>query len=317
MTGLLLAVSVQAVQLMLRNNFHAVVPGRFYRCAQPGVDDLREAIRKHGIRTVVNLRGVCQDMPFYLNECRIVHEAGASQVDVGFSAGRLPPVHELRHLVRALDRSEPPVLFHCRQGVDRTGLVSVLVLLLYTDTDLKEARRQLALRYGHITIGRTRYMNAFFDLYEDWLAQQGQSHAPEHLRRWIEKEYSAGASACRLEPVEVPRTVALHKPWAARVRAHNTSAKPWQFRAGTGAGIHVTYLLIDDQGRGIAMGRAGLFNAIVPPGESIAVTVPLPPLREAGTYTLMIDMVDEQHGQFFQAGSEPLFWEFQAGQVKP
>ena len=56
--------------------------------------------------------------------------------------------------------------------------------------------------------------------------------------------------------------------------------------------------------------RAGLFNASVHSGEHIDLTLVIPPLARAGRYSLFIDMVDEQHGWFFQMGSEPLLVDF-------
>jgi len=53
-------------------------------------------------------------------------------------------------------------------------------------------------------------------------------------------------------------------------------------------------------------GRSGLFDAEVLPGESIDITVIVPPFRAPGTYRILIDMVDEQQCWFYQAGSEPL-----------
>src|SRR5262249_12786946 len=156
-----------------------------YRCAYPSEADLEEAIRRHGIRTVINLRGICFGADFYMDECRATHHLNVSQEDVGFSAGRLPPVCEMHLLVRALDHSECPILIHCRQGIDRTGLVSALILLLYTDADVSSARGQLGLPYGHVPLGRTVYMHEFFNLYEEWLAKQGLEHSREQFRRWL------------------------------------------------------------------------------------------------------------------------------------
>src|SRR5262245_27241541 len=46
-------------------NRHTVIPGRVYRCSQPGADDVAEAVARHGIRTVVNLRGYGPDFDWY------------------------------------------------------------------------------------------------------------------------------------------------------------------------------------------------------------------------------------------------------------
>lgn len=310
LTGLVLAAAVQAGQLMLRHNVHTLVPGRVYRSAQLDGPQLDDLIARHRIRTIINLRGVCPELDWYVEECRAAQRADVSLVDIGFSAGRVPPVHELRYLVEALDRCEYPILLHCRQGVDRTGLVSALVLLLYTDTDLDEALRQLGLRYGHVSVGRTGFMDRFFVLYRDWLKAQGTEHSPTVFRRWLEHDYCAGTCSGRIEPCDVPRTVPAGLPWAARVRAHNTSVGTWQLRPGTSAGVHVGYTLIDEQFRCLSQGRAGLFAAEVPPGGSIDVTVALPALSY-GKYTLVLDLVDEQQGWFYQHGAEPLEWAFE------
>jgi protein tyrosine phosphatase (PTP) superfamily phosphohydrolase (DUF442 family) len=308
LTGGLLAVALQAVLLVGRNNFHVVLPGRVYRCAQPSIADLKEAIQRHGIRTVINLRGLCPDQDWYLDEARMTQQAGVSLTDIGFSAGRLPPVHELRYLLQVLDRCDYPILVHCRQGVDRTGLTSALALLLYSDISLDAALRQLGLNYGHVPVGRTGFMERFFDLYRTWLRATGRTHSPQTIRHWIEEEYCAGDCSDSLEPLDVPYHVELGRPWAARFRAYNTSVQPWRMRPGTSAGVHMGYLLIDAQSTCVAMGRAGLQAAIVPPGQGIDITVALPALHAPGKYTLLVDMVDEQQGWFYQHGAEPLEW---------
>ena len=53
-------------------------------------------------------------------------------------------------------------------------------------------------------------------------------------------------------------------------------------------------------------GRAGLYHAVVPPGQFIDLTVVTPALLP-GTYDLRAYMMDEQHAVFNQTGSEPLF----------
>jgi len=313
-TGLLLAVSVQVGWLVLANNFHVVLPGAIYRSSQLSEADLERAVRRHGIRTVVNLRGICFGCAWYEEECRATHRCNVSQEDVGFSAGRLPPIGELRHLVRVLDQSEYPILIHCRQGVDRTGLVSTLVLLLYTETDLRTARRQLGLSYGHVPIGRTLQMFRFFDLYETWLSQQGLKHTQAVFRRWLEREYTPGPASARLELLEVPDQVPPGRPWSVRVRARNTSGQTWRLQPGSTAGVHCGYVLTNQRGTCLIKGRAGLFRAEVPPGESIDLTLALPAVPQAGPCYLMVDMLDEeQQCWFYQNGSDPLLHEVRVG----
>jgi protein tyrosine phosphatase (PTP) superfamily phosphohydrolase (DUF442 family) len=303
---LLLAVGAEVGRIVVGDNFHTVVPGRVYRCAQPSGAALERIIRAHGIRTVINLRGCSVPAAWYLDECRTTHRFEVAQEDICLSAGRLPSVHEIRRLVEVLDRTEYPILFHCRRGIDRTGLAVTVFLLLHTDTSLAEARRHLSLRYGHIPLGRPANLNRFFDLYAEWLQSQDLGHSRTAFRRWAEREYCPGECRCTLELLAAPAWVRRGEPFVVRVRAHNTSIKPWRLRPGSGAGIHARCLLLDDEARAVFVERAGLFDAAVAPGESIDLTLALPAVRQPGRYLLVVDMIDEQHCSFYQVGSEPL-----------
>jgi hypothetical protein len=316
-SGLLLVLIGEAVHVFLGRNLHTVVPGRVYRCSQRPGPDLEEIVRSHGIRTVVNLRGCCAPWPWYLDEVRATHRLGVAQEDVCLSAARLPSAHELRRLVEVLDRTEYPILLHCRRGADRTGLASAIVLLLLTDTSLDRARGQLGLRYGHLALGRPAFLDQFLDLYAGWLAAQGRDHCRAAFRRWAEAEYCPAECRCRLEPLDVPARISCGRPTAMRLRAHNTSVQTWRLRAGTNAGIHATFSPCDAEGRLVATGRAGLFDAEVVPGDGIELTLVLPALNTPGTYHLLVDLIDEQQCMFFQTGSEPLERELVVGAEGP
>lgn len=40
----------------ISGNFHEVIPGELYRSAQPGSAVIDEAVKRYGIKTIVNLR---------------------------------------------------------------------------------------------------------------------------------------------------------------------------------------------------------------------------------------------------------------------
>jgi protein tyrosine phosphatase (PTP) superfamily phosphohydrolase (DUF442 family) len=305
----LLALAVNAGYALLGPNFHAVLPGQIYRCAQPSPVELEQRVRRYGIRTVVNLRGCGDIFPWYLEECRATHRLNLSQEDVSLSAGRLPSVHELRRLVEVLDRSERPILMHCRRGADRTGLASAIVLLLYSDADLSRARRELGMRYGHVALGKTAQLNGFLDLYEEWLSERGQAHSPEVFRRWVGKEYCPAECRCTVELCSPLDVVPAGRPFGVTLRVRNTSIRPWRLRRGTNAGIHAIAVVYTADYCTAGTGRGGLFDGVVAPGEGVELTVPLPALP-AGRYRLMADMIDEQHCWFMQTGSEPVEKEF-------
>jgi protein tyrosine phosphatase (PTP) superfamily phosphohydrolase (DUF442 family) len=303
---LIVAVAFQAYYVFLAGNLHAVITDKVYRCGQLSAETLQRVIVDHEIRTVVNLRGGSVTSPWYVEECRATHDLNVAQEDICFSANRLPSVHELRRLVQVLDRAEYPILLHCRHGADRTGLASAIALLLQSDTGLNEARGQLAARFGHFSLGRLRFLDRFLELYSLWLESKEFDHTPNHFREWIATENFPGEGRCTLEALQVPEELACGDPGSMRVRVCNKGITAWQLQAGTNAGFHAGFILFDQQDRALAYGRAGLLDALVAPGQSIDLTVVFPAVRVPGKYRLMVDMVDEPQGWFYQLGSEPL-----------
>jgi hypothetical protein len=308
----LLLLVPEVIKVFFGSNFHAVLPGRIYRCAQPSPHALEKMIAEHGIRTVVNLRGCCNPFPWYLAEARATQRLDVCQEDVCLSAGRLPSTSEMRRLVDVLERGTYPLLFHCRRGADRTGLASAVAVLLLTDRTPKEASRQLGLRYGHVALGRPATLDRFLDLYADWLRAQGCEHSRAAFRHWVLNEYRAGTCAAAIELLSPrPLRVPCGRPAAVRVRARNLGVEAWHFRPTADAGVHVGFHVWDAKDVQVAMDKAGLFDAVVQPGESIEVTLVVPPLPRPGRYRLQVDLSDERQCWFFQTGSEPLEEELQ------
>jgi hypothetical protein len=291
---------------LVGGNFHTVLPGRVYRCAQLSGPELERVITAYGIRTVVNLRGCAAPLPWYMEECRATHHLNVAQEDVCFSAGRLPADFELRRLIEVLERGEPPFLLHCRRGADRTGMAAAVVMLLEPGRDLDQSCRQLGLRYGHLTLGRPAYLDEFLALYRRWLAERSLAHSAANFRRWAVREYCPAECRCRIEPVRPVYPVPRARPFAIKVRATNTSQSTWHFQPESNAGVHVRYILWNDLDFLVGTGRSGLFHADVPPGQAIELTLALPALPLPGRYRLWVDMVDEPHCWFYQTGSEPL-----------
>jgi hypothetical protein len=309
--GLVLALAAEAFRVLLGSNFHTVLPGRVYRGSQQSGAGLEQLIRAHNIRTVINLRGSNAVAPWYLEEARTTQRLAICQEDICFSAGRLPSIHEVRRLVDVLDHTAYPILLHCRRGADRTGLASAVIALLQTDMPLERARAQLGLRYGHVAFGRPAFLDLFLDQYEDWLGEHGLAHSPTIFRRWITREYKPAGYDDRVELLDAPTALPRGRCFVLRFRAHNTGTSPWCLRPDNNAGVHLGFVVWDRAGNMLGTGRAGLYDAVVAPGESIDFTLALPPLPGPGPYRLFVDMVDEQQLWFYQTGSEPWEREFE------
>ena len=136
--------------LAVRHNFHSILSGRLYRSAQMSGASLAETIREHGIKTVVNLRGGNAEADWYRSELDTVQRMGVRHYDFDLSASREVSDKEMETILATLDRAPKPVLIHCKNGADRTGLVGALYLYGLKRQSADEAGKQLTIFCGHV-----------------------------------------------------------------------------------------------------------------------------------------------------------------------
>ena len=98
------------------------------------------------------------------------------------------PRDALITLLDAFRNIEKPFVFHCKSGIDRTGLAAFLYLLAETDTPPEVARRQLSLRYLHLKASRHGILDVMADAYMDAYRATGIG-----IRAWIETVYDPDA----------------------------------------------------------------------------------------------------------------------------
>jgi protein tyrosine phosphatase (PTP) superfamily phosphohydrolase (DUF442 family) len=162
-------------------NLHRVADG-VWRSGQPTPGRLRAFARRGG-RSVVSLRAGrgFGSLPLELQACR---DAGLTFHNLPLPAHTLPSRDQIRAVARLFATVERPVLLHCQSGADRAGFASALYLMLAEGRPVAEARRQLALRHGHLRFGRAGVMDAFFDAYA-----RDNAASPMALAEWAETRY--------------------------------------------------------------------------------------------------------------------------------
>jgi protein tyrosine phosphatase (PTP) superfamily phosphohydrolase (DUF442 family) len=307
MVVLTILLGLEAFRVIAGDNVHTVIPGKVYRSAQPSAAMLTELAHDHGLKTVINLRGLCPNLGWYATEAQSTHDLGLNQEDICLSAYRLPSSTELRHLIEVLDRSEYPILIHCRRGSDRTGLVSAAVLLLQEGVSLSQARGQLSWRYGHIAAGRVAHLSDFYNYYAAWLAEQRLPHSPGAFRHWATREYQGGACCAVFENWFLSTApTRAGQPFTLTVHVRNGGHQAWRLSPMPLAGAHLKYNLFKADGTLVAEGKCGFQEARVAPGQGLDLTVPVAAAPWPGEYRLVLDLFDEQMGYFYQMGSEPL-----------
>lgn len=179
-----LPVALKEGDVLFGENYHTVVPGELYRSAQLSGPHLEQHIRAEGIRTVINLRGPNPGRDWYDDEVAVCERMGVKHIDVRMSAKELPPPAEAAVLMSALHEAPRPILVHCKNGADRSGLACAAYLIAERGTAASAASSdQLHLWYGHMPVGPTQAMDRFFTMYN--------TSSGMLLPAWVRSEYSA------------------------------------------------------------------------------------------------------------------------------
>jgi protein tyrosine phosphatase (PTP) superfamily phosphohydrolase (DUF442 family) len=168
-------------------NASAVVPGRLYRCNHPPPGRLTAMVRRWGIRTVLNLRGATGNGSDALSRERARH-LGLAFVDAPMSSGRAPSRERLMVLLEALRTMREPGLVYCKSGADRAGFAAAVFLLLQGAT-VKQAMRQLSMRWGHWHRSRAGVLDAVLQTYER------EAEGRVAFRDWVRDCYDPDAIA--------------------------------------------------------------------------------------------------------------------------
>lgn len=185
--GLLLALIIFAMYRFGGDNFGTVTEGKVYRSDMPSGKQVKAKIKKYDIKTVLRLIGIKdQNAESYEEESAAVDETDAILLIAPLPTSRKPYRSELQTLFMHLDsiaKDGLPVLIHCKQGSDRTGLVSVIWLHDYEDVPFREAREQMNF-WPHMHVGGDS-IDDFLDEFEAF-----SGHDPSiKIQYWVKTNY--------------------------------------------------------------------------------------------------------------------------------
>jgi protein tyrosine phosphatase (PTP) superfamily phosphohydrolase (DUF442 family) len=288
---------------LLRGNFHTVVAGRVYRSAQPSPRRLAEWTRRYKLKTVINLRGA-SGQPFHAAEQRAAERLGLTMIDIRLSATEPPSALWLRRLVAALETASPPILLHCRDGADRTGVASVLAAMALGGQRWDQARSQLSAKYLHVNPWTNRIAE-LLERYESWCRQRRLDTAGwAQFREWALRDYHP--AWYRVEIVAPERlTVVRGRRAAVDVRVINRAQEaipagdePKTFNLAVFTGSST-----DDSPDRELGPRTPLPKRDIPPGGEVSVRQTVIAPWRPGTYNIHFDLVEEHRTWFARQGS--------------
>jgi protein tyrosine phosphatase (PTP) superfamily phosphohydrolase (DUF442 family) len=183
-------------------NWGVVESGRLYRSNHPTPWQLRQAARRHGIRTLINLRGHRESCGSDVLGRQAAADLGLDHIDAPLESRGAPHKDRLLRLAGIFARMDEPALMHCKSGADRTGLAAGLWLLCQ-GRPVEQAMAQLSLRHGHVAAARTGILDAFFHSY----AAYQKEHGPKPFLDWLREDYDEDALRASFQST----------PWADRL----------------------------------------------------------------------------------------------------
>jgi protein tyrosine/serine phosphatase len=135
--------------LQYEGNLHTVRAGILYRSAQLNGEEIKSAVGKYGIKSVLNLRGAHKGEPWYDDEMAASGALSLAHFDYPISAKRFVTGQQITEILEIVRKAPKPLLVHCKSGADRAGLVAALYRYSQTGASAEQADGELSLVYGH------------------------------------------------------------------------------------------------------------------------------------------------------------------------
>jgi protein tyrosine/serine phosphatase len=155
---------------------------RAWRSAQPAPHQIR-ALKRRGLRTIVNLRGDRTCGAYWLEQA-VCERKGITLIDFKIRSREAPTREQIRAARELFAQIEYPMLMHCKSGADRVGLMSVLYRFFQEGVPIDEAKKELSLRYGHFRQADTGVLDRVFEKY-----LEDNKRQPMPFLEWVDTVY--------------------------------------------------------------------------------------------------------------------------------
>ena len=142
----LIVVGIVASKWNHIKNFGVVRQGVLYRSAQPSARQVAILVKRHGIKTIVNLRPTTEDADdgWYEAEREAARQFGIRLVNLPVRAGCIPTDDDVAEfLALCRDSDNHPILLHCEAGQARTGYLAAIWRMEFQGTDVEDAIREM------------------------------------------------------------------------------------------------------------------------------------------------------------------------------
>jgi len=284
-------------------SFDFVVRDQVYRSAQPDQEDVTRWVAKYGIRTIVNLRADSTDDPDD-PVALAAEKAGATTIYICLPKTTLPKSPRLMYLADVIETAPKPILLHCREGADRTGLASAMAAMAIGGKPYDRAREQMGIRHLHLYSDPTHIGGVLLQ-YEDYCRARGSGTGGwTEFRHWVFNVYRP---TYRYIQMDVPPHWEARPGETTRMQVRITNRSSRVIPAGDPA---KRFALLVTANRPFHGDAAEAFCPPVPlpradlaPGSSVTVDVVLTAPAAAGRLLLVFDIVEDGTTAFGKEGS--------------
>lgn len=149
---------------VIRFNFHRI-SDEAYRSSQPTMWQLRRKVRKHGIKTLINLKGCKPGSAYYQLEREQCARLGIHMIDVAIDSRNVPNAKVVRRAKEILETVEYPIWMHCKAGADRAGIFSTLYQHFRQGIPIAKTNQLRFWPYGHLRQSKAGKADHFFECF--------------------------------------------------------------------------------------------------------------------------------------------------------
>ncbi len=186
----------------LRYNIHTVIPNKIYRSAELPAVELAKIVKTHHLRTIINLRSMHPGSKWWEDEAHIAKRNDVALYNVSLPAHDLPTKEQLQVLTFIIKNAPRPLLIHCRQGADRSGMAAAIALILRNEPSLAIIGKQASWRY--LAFDSNSVGKLVLPYYQAWLKKQGaQKSSAKLFTAWLnqKKLFNLKNAVKRIYPV--------------------------------------------------------------------------------------------------------------------
>lgn len=168
-------------------NFRTVIPNEIYRSGQPTAKDIEAWRDSYHIKSILNLRGHV-DFGTMGKAFDYSKSIGLEAKVVKLFSNELPTIDELDKIIDFIINSPKPLLIHCMRGVDRTGLISAVALIL-NNYSLERASDELSWKKGFLPYREQDKFRIVINNYEQWLIDNKLNTNKDNFVFWAKNIY--------------------------------------------------------------------------------------------------------------------------------